>query len=62
MRLPISLAVSNAGGDHPDWDDGSPTLHEEAFARYALRFRAVMRMDVAVLRPNLLTTLTAIEP
>jgi HK97 family phage major capsid protein len=47
IRLPISLAVANAGGTEHDWGDGSPTLLGDAFERYALRFRGVMRMDTA---------------
>ena len=62
VRLPITLAVANAGGEEHDWGDGSPQLSGDAFQRYALRFRAVMRMDVGVLRPQLLTNIVALQP
>jgi HK97 family phage major capsid protein len=62
LRLPLRLEIANSGGTYTD---GSPDVDEQtgdSFSRYQLRIRAVMRMDVAVYRPNLLCIAPGLTP
>lgn len=54
MRLPLSIAITNTG------KITNPAGSGDAFSDYAIRIRAVVRVDVVTFRPSLLCKLTGI--